>query len=134
MDSQNITGSLLDHYWIITGSLDGIIIIGDVEKAMKKLSKIELVAILATVGVSAGSCAIAADLDSSSTALGKVEHQSATKLGADSKCGKGSCGTDEKGAAAAQEKRAKKKEERKAARKDAKKKEAADAPKEPAGK
>lgn len=89
---------------------------------MKKISKHELLAILAAAGVSGSSCAMAANVDSQSDSLGKVEHAGLSKLGADSKCGKGSCGTDEKGAAAAKEKHEKKKEEKKAERKEAKKK------------
>ncbi|MBX9571300.1 MAG: hypothetical protein K2X77_20555 [Candidatus Obscuribacterales bacterium] len=90
---------------------------------MKKISKHELLAILAAVGVSGSSCAYAANLDSNSdNGFGKSEHSGATKLGDDSKCGKGSCGTDEKGAAAAQEKKKKKDADKKAAKKDEKKK------------
>jgi len=71
---------------------------------MKKISKTELLAILTAAGVSAGSMAMAAD-KSSESALGKVEHGQ-TNLGTEeSKCGKGSCGKDEKGAAAAKEKK-----------------------------
>lgn len=89
---------------------------------MKKIPKHELLAILAAVGVSGSSCAYAANLDSNSNdGFGKTEHSGMTKLGDDSKCGKGSCGTDEKGAAAAQEKH-KKKETKKVEKKKAEKK------------
>lgn len=89
---------------------------------MKKISKQELLAIVAALGVSGGSCAYASSPDSSTDTFGKTEHSGTTKLGGDSKCGKGSCGTDEKGAAAAQEKH-KKKEAKKAEKKAEKKEE-----------
>lgn len=93
---------------------------------MKKISKHELLAILAAVGVSGSSCAYAADSNSNDsfgkTGFEKTEQSGPTKLGDESKCGKGSCGTDEKGAAAAQEKQ-KKKEAKKSAKKAEKKSE-----------
>ena len=89
---------------------------------MKKISKQELLTILAAIGVSGSSCAYAANLDSSNDGLGKTEHPGTIKLGDDAKCGKGSCGTDEKGAAAAQDKH-KKKEAKKAEKKAEKKEE-----------
>lgn len=90
---------------------------------MKKISKTELLAILAAAGVSSGSMAIASDgSDSTAGSLGKVEHTSPSYLGDESKCGKGSCGKDEKGAEAAKEKKAKKeKKSKKEAKKDGEK-------------
>ena len=88
---------------------------------MKKISKKELLAILAATGMT-GSAAIAANLDSDNgSSLGKLEHSQAKYLGTEeSKCGKGSCGKDEKGAAAAKEKH-EKKEVKKEAKKGEKK-------------
>jgi len=90
---------------------------------MKKISKTELLAILAVAGVSgANSGALAANLDSNSNdigALGKSEHSRPAYLADNSSCGKGSCGKDEKGAAAAKEKKGKTKKDAAAA--DAKK-------------
>lgn len=95
---------------------------------MKKISKNELLAILAAAGVTSGSAVLATNLDQNNdiNALGKVEHAGATFLGDESSCGKGSCGKDEKGAQAAKEKRAKKevkKTAKKAEKKEAEKKE-----------
>ncbi|MBX9688875.1 MAG: hypothetical protein K2X27_19355 [Candidatus Obscuribacterales bacterium] len=79
---------------------------------MKKISKTEMLAILAAAGLSAGSSAIAADTNNDN-ALGKTEH-AARNLGTESACGKGSCGKDEKGAEAAKAKHEVKKEAKKA--------------------
>lgn len=75
-----------------------------------KITKNELLAIIAAAGVSSGATAIAAKLDqNANSSFSKVERNgSATYLG-DSACGKGSCGKDEKGAAAAKENTARKK-------------------------
>jgi hypothetical protein len=73
----------------------------------KKLAKSDLVAVLTIFGLSMNAVAQAADSDRSQSLSVKDRSQS-TKLGSDSACGKGSCGTDEKGAKAAQEKHEKK--------------------------
>ncbi len=88
-----------------------------------KITKNELLAIIAAAGVSSGA-AIAANLDQNSdSSFSKVERSgSATYLG-DSACGKGSCGKDEKGAAAAKEKHAKKEGSKKEAKPKEEKKE-----------
>lgn len=77
---------------------------------MKKISKTELLAILAATGVSNSTIAIASTPDANqSNSLGKVEHSGPRYLADESKCGKGSCGKDEKGAAEAKKKHAEKK-------------------------
>lgn len=104
---------------------------------MKKISKSEVLAILAATGVSSSSLAMATSLDpqNSNSSLGKVEHSGPTYLGDESKCGKGSCGKDEKGAAAAKEKKEEKKvkakkevKEKKAEKKSEKKEEKKEEP------
>ena len=89
-----------------------------------KITKNELLAIIAAAGVSSGATAIAATLDqNSNSSFSKVERSgSATYLG-DSACGKGSCGKDEKGAAAAKEKHGKKESKKEAKPKEEKKEE-----------
>lgn len=84
-----------------------------------KITKNELLAILAAAGVTTGSSAIAANLDQNSdSSFSKVERSgSATYLG-DSSCGKGSCGKDEKGAAAAKDKHGKKESKKESKSKD----------------
>lgn len=89
-----------------------------------KITKNELLAIIAAAGVSSGASAMAAQLDqNSNSSFSKVERSgSATYLG-DSACGKGSCGKDEKGAAAAKEKHSKKEGNKKEAKPKEEKKE-----------
>lgn len=80
---------------------------------MNKISKSELLTILATVGVSSSSVLAANNLHSNSSdlnPLAKSEHTRPAYLADESKCGKGSCGKDEKGAAAAKEKHSKTKD------------------------
>ncbi len=95
---------------------------------MKKISKTELLAILAATGVSSSTLAIASTPDvNQNSSLGKVEHSGPRYLADESKCGKGSCGKDEKGASAAKKKHAEKKvkkEEKKEEKKVEKKEEA----------
>lgn len=90
---------------------------------MKKISRNDVLAILAALGVSSGSAVLANSNDSNDNgkSLGKVEHQGSTYLGDESKCGKGSCGKDEKGAAAAKKKHAEKKKDEKKEKEEKKK-------------
>lgn len=74
----------------------------------KRITTLDLLAILAVAGISTNTLAQAANSDQSTKpgALQAVEKTSKTNLGSDSACGKGACGTDESGAKAAKEKKA----------------------------
>jgi len=87
---------------------------------MQRLSKTELTALLAVIGLSSASIANAAPTSNNEKPFLVAEKEGAKKSG-EMACGKGACGTDEKGAAAAKEKseKIKKTEEKKT---DAKKK------------
>lgn len=73
---------------------------------MNKLSKKELLAVLAIAGVT-GAGVHAADTasDQGGDAFKVIEHPSMSRLGSDEACGKGACGKDEKGAEAAKKKK-----------------------------
>lgn len=74
---------------------------------MKRLTRSEMLALLAIAGVASGACAVnAAEKSGSSNIapMGVVEHPTMSRLGSDSACGAGSCGADDKGAAAAKKK------------------------------
>ncbi|MBY0546357.1 MAG: hypothetical protein K2W95_03645 [Candidatus Obscuribacterales bacterium] len=74
---------------------------------MKRLTRNEMLALLAIAGVASGACAVNAAEKSGSTniaPMGVVEHPTMSRLGSDSACGAGACGADDKGAAAAKKK------------------------------
>lgn len=86
---------------------------------MKRLSRNEVLALLAIAGVAGGTGGVSASDNTTSniSPMGVVEHPSMSRLGSDSACGKGSCGADDKGAAAAKKKHAEKKAEKKVEKK-----------------
>lgn len=74
---------------------------------MKRLTRNEMLALLAIAGVASGTCSVSAAENTGSNKiapLGVLEHPTMSRLGSDSACGAGSCGADEKGAAAAKKK------------------------------
>lgn len=80
---------------------------------MKRLSKNEVLALLAVAGVTGGTCVVNAAETTSNNILspmGVVEHPSMSRLGGDAACGAGACGADDKGAAAAKKKHDKSKD------------------------
>lgn len=74
---------------------------------MKRLTRNEMLALLAIAGVASSACAVSAAEKSASnkiSPMGVVEHPTMSRLGSDSACGAGACGADDKGAAAAKKK------------------------------
>ena len=70
---------------------------------MQRLSKTELTALLAVLGLSSATIANATPISNNEKPFLVAEKEGAKKTG-EMACGKGSCGVDEKGAAAAKEK------------------------------
>lgn len=77
------------------------------------MNKFELAAILAAISVGAGAAAHATRTENSKVyqshdnSFSIIERNDGVKLGSDSACGEGACGTDDKGAKAAADKRKK---------------------------
>ena len=95
------------------------------DEVAMKLSKAELVAILAVCGISTQAVGAAQPQDNG--AMSAVDHSDMTLLGGkDSACGAGSCGADEKGAEAAKKKHGGDKKEEKKSDKKADSKEKSD--------
>jgi uncharacterized low-complexity protein len=80
---------------------------------MERISKSDITAILALVGISSGGFAIsqpahAGTAKNQTNPMFVAENKAPAGKGKDSACGKGSCGTDDKGAAAAKKAHSKK--------------------------
>lgn len=78
---------------------------------MNRGSKVDVTALVAMIGIAAGTHCNAASAEKTRKANANpllVAEQKATKKGTDSACGKGSCGVDQKGAASAKQLHSKK--------------------------